>query len=180
MLAIRLQRTGRSGHAQFRLIAQDSRFSPTSGRVVAHLGSYDPHTKAIAIDKDKAADYLSKGAQPSPRAAKLLKAEGVKLPSWVAEASPRKRDIRNPEKLRRNRPAGAEAPTKAEAPVAEEAAAAEPATEPSAEPSAEAPAEETAAEPSPEEKPTEEPKTEKSSQSDPPAEEAEPAADKAE
>lgn len=154
MLAIRLQRTGRSGHAQFRLIAQDSRFSPTSGRVVAYLGSYDPHTKQATIDKDKAAGYLSKGAQPSERAAKLLKAEGVKLPTWVAKPLKQKGEIRNPEKLRRNRPAGAPTPE----PKAEAAPEGEtPAEAPGEEAAAETPAETEVAAP---EKPADETPTE--------------------
>ncbi len=122
MLAIRLQRTGRSGHAQFRVIVQDSRFSPKRGRVTAYLGSYDPHTKTTMLDKEKAADYLSHGAQPSDKVAQLLKSEGVKLPDWVKLSTQKnKRAIRNPEKLRRNRPAGTEAP----APEAAEEASAE-------------------------------------------------------
>jgi small subunit ribosomal protein S16 len=104
MLAIRMQRTGRSGHAQFRVVVQDSRFSPSSGRVVAYLGNYDPHTKAAALDGEKASYYLERGAQPSDRVAQLLKTEGIILPSWVKLSQPKKRDVRNPEKLRKNQP----------------------------------------------------------------------------
>lgn len=99
-----MQRRGRRGHAQFRLVVQDSRFSPTSGRVVAYLGSYDPHTKVANFDKEKATEYLKNGAQPTDRAARLLKSEGVKMPSWVKESAPAKKTIRHPEKLRKNRP----------------------------------------------------------------------------
>jgi small subunit ribosomal protein S16 len=122
MLAIRMQRTGRKGHAQFRVVVQDSRFSPTSGRVVEYLGSYNPHTKTTTLDKEKAQTYLSNGAQPSDRVVILLKQEGVKLPAWVKEPSKHERTIRNPEKLRRNRPAepAAETPA-AEIPVDETA-----------------------------------------------------------
>jgi small subunit ribosomal protein S16 len=123
MLAIRMQRTGRKGHAQYRLVAQDSRFSPTSGRVVAYLGSYNPHTKEAVIDGEKVSTYLANGAQPSDRAAKLLKKEGIKLPDWVKISPDKKREIRNPEKLRRNRPAGAEA--EAEKPAEQEGSATE-------------------------------------------------------
>jgi small subunit ribosomal protein S16 len=149
MLAIRMQRTGRSGHAQFRVIVQDSRFSPTRGRVVAYLGSYDPHTKTATLDSEKAATYLGNGAQPSDRVARLLKAEGVKLPSWVKMDSPQKRAIKHPEKLRRNRPPAEAAPEagpepqeqpEKEAP-AEETPVEQPATETTEAP-AEAPAEE--------------------------------------
>lgn len=54
MLAIRLQRTGRSGYAQYRVIVQDAHKSPTSGRVVAYIGSYDPHAKTVSLKKEKA------------------------------------------------------------------------------------------------------------------------------
>ncbi len=116
MLAIRMQRTGRKGHAMFRLVVQESRVTPTSGKVVVTLGSYDPHAKTATVDKEKAAFYLSNGAQPSDRAARLLKSEGVELPSWVKIASEKKRTIKNTDKLRRNQPkeeAPAETPAEA-------------------------------------------------------------------
>lgn len=123
MLAIRMQRTGRKGHAMFRLVVQESRVTPTSGKVVVTLGSYDPHAKVATIDKEKAAFYLGNGAQPSDRAARLLKSEGVELPKWVKVAdADKKRAIRNPEKLRKNQP-------KEEAPVEAEAEAEAPAEE---------------------------------------------------
>ncbi|MEX2006901.1 MAG: 30S ribosomal protein S16 [Candidatus Saccharimonadales bacterium] len=121
MLAIRLQRTGRSGHAEFRLIVQDSHFSPKRGRVVAYLGSYNPHTKVAAIDSKTAAKYLENGAQPSDKAAQLLKKEGIKLPAWVKTPAKKKRAIKHPDKLRRNRPVGAPAPESPQ-PAAEETA----------------------------------------------------------
>jgi small subunit ribosomal protein S16 len=122
MLAIRLRRTGRKGHAQFRVIVQDSRFSPSSGRVVAYLGSYDPHAKTAVLDKEKITNYLTNGAQPSGRAAGLFKSEGITLPNWVKEAQPKKRAIRHPEKLRRNRPPEEAAPPVPAAEAPEETA----------------------------------------------------------
>jgi len=137
MLAIRMQRTGRRGHAQFRLVVQDSHFHPTRGRVVAYLGSYDPHAKVTQVDKELAQKYLSNGAQPSDRVANLLKSEGVKLPDWVKVSAPQKRSVKNPDKRRSTRPAEAVA---AEAAV-EEVAATEPVSETPAEPAEETPAE---------------------------------------
>ncbi len=160
-----MQRTGRRGHAQFRVIVQDSRFSPSGGRVVAYLGSYDPHTKKLVVDAEKASQYLANGAQPSDRIAGLLKAEGVKLPTWVKTGEPRKRAIRNPEKLRRNRPAqetpAAEGETLETKAPAEETPAEQPDSEPQAEPEAavEIPTEETPSETEPTaEEATDEPK----------------------
>ena len=110
MLAIRFQRTGRRGQAKFRVIVQDSRRTPTSGRVVANLGHYNPHTKEHGVDFDRLQTYLSHGAQPSPRVVNLLVSQKIKLPAWVKPPVERQRPIRNPDKLRRNRPAGTEAP----------------------------------------------------------------------
>ena len=105
MLVIRMQRTGRKGHAMFRVVVQDSRVTPTSGKVVALVGSYDPHAKTTRLDKDKASFYLKNGAQPSPRVVRLLKQEKVTLPTWITIPADRQRTIRNPEKLRKNQPA---------------------------------------------------------------------------
>ncbi len=147
MLAIRLQRTGRSGHAQFRVIVQDNRFSPKRGRIVAYLGNYDPHTKTATVDGQKAAKYLENGAQPSDRVAKLLQKEGIKLPTWVKLSEPQKRTVRNPEKRRSTRPAQPEAPAAAPEPPAEETAPASEEPAPAIEQEPEQPAEQ---EPEPE------------------------------
>lgn len=104
MLVIRLQRTGRKGHAQFRVVVQDSRRTPTSGKIVAQVGTYDPHTKTVNLDKERAQHYLDHGAQPSDRVVFIFEKEGVKLPSWVSKASKKEGKIRNAEKLRRNQP----------------------------------------------------------------------------
>jgi small subunit ribosomal protein S16 len=104
MLVIRMQRTGRKGHAMFRVVVQDSRRTPTSGKVVAQLGSYDPHTKAVTLNKERAQFYLDHGAQPSERATRLLKAEGVKLPAWAKLSADKERTVRNADKRRSTRP----------------------------------------------------------------------------
>jgi small subunit ribosomal protein S16 len=118
MLVIRMQRTGRKGHAMFRVVVQDSRRTPSSGKVVAQLGSYDPHAKTLILNKEKVEFYLEHGAQPSERAARLIAGEGIKLPEWVKATSVRTRTVRNADKRRSTTPA---APV--EEPVAEEIAA---------------------------------------------------------
>ncbi len=129
MLVIRLQRTGRSGHAMFRIVVQDSRRTPTSGKVVARLGSYDPHNKVIVLYKEKAQFYLDHGAQPSNRLIYILSSEGVKLPNWVEKPEAKTRTVRNPEKRRSTAPkeevvaeeAAPEVTEATEAPATEEA-----------------------------------------------------------
>ncbi len=127
MLAIRLQRLGRKGLPQYRVAVQESHRHPTSGRVVAYVGSYNPHSKAVKIDVEKVTTYLSNGAQPSPRVVRLLVAEKVALPSWVKIGAPKTHAIKHNEKLRKNQPKVEAAPapevveTPVETPVADEA-----------------------------------------------------------
>ena len=107
MLAIRLQRVGRTGHAMYRMAVQESRRHPSSGRVVAYVGTYDPHTKDAKVQVELAQKYLDNGAQPSPRVIKLLISAGVKMPKWVENVDNKKsKSIRNIEKLRKNQPKG--------------------------------------------------------------------------
>jgi len=150
MLSIRFQRTGRKGHAQFRIVVQDSRLTPTSGKVVARLGSYNPHTKTVTLDKEKAEFYLKNGAQPSDRAVRMFKAEGIKLPDWVKEPASKERAVRNPEKRRSTAPAEvAPAEESTEAPAEESQKEEAPAEVAPAEESTEAPAEESQKEQAP-------------------------------
>ena len=89
----------------YRLAVQEAHRHPSSGRVVAYVGSYNPHTKEANIQVESAQKYLDNGAQPTPRVVKLLKEAGVKLPKWVKEsAADKHKSIRSPEKLRKNQP----------------------------------------------------------------------------
>lgn len=105
MLAIRLQRVGRKGYPVYRLAVQEAQRHPSSGRVVAYVGSYNPHTKEANVQVEAAQKYLDNGAQPTPRVVKLLKDAGVKLPKWVKEVkADKQKAIKNTEKLRKNQP----------------------------------------------------------------------------
>lgn len=120
MLAIRLQRLGRSGYATYRIAVQESQRHPSSGRVVAYIGSYNPHTKEANVQVEDAQKYLGNGAQPTPRVAALLEKAGVALPAWVKRpATDKQKSIRHAEKLRKNQPAEVVEEAPAEA-VAEE------------------------------------------------------------
>ena len=83
MLAIRLQRLGRKALPVYRLAVQEAQRHPSSGRVVAYVGSYNPHTKETRIDTEKVDYYLKNGAQPTPRVVRILKDQKVSLPAWV-------------------------------------------------------------------------------------------------
>ena len=117
MLAIRLQRLGRKGYPTYRLAVQESQRHPSSGRVVAYVGSYNPHTKETTINLEKVAYYLEHGAQPTPRVVKILTEQKVKLPDWVkTHAGDKAVAVKHAEKLRKNQPAKeVEAPEEPEA-----------------------------------------------------------------
>jgi small subunit ribosomal protein S16 len=142
MLAIRLGRIGRKAYPTYRIIVQDAHRHPSSGRVVAYVGSFNPHTKEVTLDKEKIEKYLSCGAQPTTRVVKLLQDAKIKLPKWVElPRTDMSKGIRNPDKLRKNQPKEEKVEETAEEVVAPEEAAAEEAV------ATDAPAEETPAEP---------------------------------
>ena len=126
MLAIRLQRQGKTHYATYRVIVQDVLRHPSSGKVVAYVGSYNPHTKQVQLDKEAIENYLSHGAQPTDRVVRILTGEGITMPKWVKTVRGKQRDIRNPEKLRRNQPKEEPVEAQAEGTTASDSSAAEP------------------------------------------------------
>lgn len=73
MVRIRLTRMGAKKRPFYRLVAADSR-SPRDGRFIEQLGYYDPMRDPHVVNfKLERIDYwLSKGAQPSETADKLI------------------------------------------------------------------------------------------------------------
>jgi small subunit ribosomal protein S16 len=129
----------------YRIVVQEGQLTPKSGRVVAYVGSFNPHSKENSLDTEKIAEYLKNGAQPSPRVVKLLVENKVKLPDWVKKTkTDAKGATRFPDKLRKNQPeeSGATSDEKVEEAPAEAA----PETDAPTEPTEEVPAEEKPAE----------------------------------
>ena len=126
MLAIRLQRQGKTHYATYRVIVQDVLRHPSSGKVVAYVGSYNPHTKQVQLDKEAIENYLSHGAQPTDRVVRILTGEGMTMPKWVKTVRGKQRNIRNPEKLRRNQPKEEPVEAQVEGTTASDSSAAEP------------------------------------------------------
>ncbi len=71
---IRLRRMGARNNPFYRVVVADSR-SPRDGRFIEELGYYDPKSQpaVIKIDKEKAAEWIKKGAQPTDTVKRLLK-----------------------------------------------------------------------------------------------------------
>ena len=71
MLVIRLARTGRNKYPTYRIVAAESARAAT-GRFIAVLGNYNPHTKELSLKTDEIKRHMSNGAQPSNTVIKLL------------------------------------------------------------------------------------------------------------
>jgi small subunit ribosomal protein S16 len=70
---MRLRRMGAKHQPSYRIVVADSR-SPRDGRYIDQVGFYNPLTNPaeIRLDRDKAIEWLRKGAQPSETVAILL------------------------------------------------------------------------------------------------------------
>lgn len=79
MLIIRLQRTGRENLPTYRVVVAE-KARPVKGGILEHIGHYLPaaNPPSVAINKDRVAHWLSKGATASDTVARLLSNNGVK------------------------------------------------------------------------------------------------------
>lgn len=78
MVKIRLRRTGAKKKPSYRLVVADSR-APRDGAFLSIIGHYNPLTdpETIVINEEEALNWLSKGAQPTAAAARLLSKMGI-------------------------------------------------------------------------------------------------------
>jgi small subunit ribosomal protein S16 len=80
-LKIRLSRGGAKKRPFYRIVVADAR-SPRDGRFIERLGTFDPlapkdSETRLVLDVEKAKDWLTKGAQPTDRVARLLDGVGA-------------------------------------------------------------------------------------------------------
>ena len=71
---IRHRRMGAKKAPFYRVVVADSRF-PRDGRFIEEIGYYDPTKEpaVVNIDKEKAEEWIKKGAQPTDTVKRLLK-----------------------------------------------------------------------------------------------------------
>ncbi len=69
---------GRRKRPYYHIVVADSR-APRDGRFIERIGSYNPMTKpaTIELDRERAFDWLMKGAQPTDTARAILRFKGV-------------------------------------------------------------------------------------------------------
>ena len=75
---LRLMRIGKKKQPQYRIVVMDER-APRDGRYIEQIGRYDPRQQPslVEVDNARAADWLSKGAQPTETVEKLLNVSGA-------------------------------------------------------------------------------------------------------
>jgi small subunit ribosomal protein S16 len=75
---IRLQRHGSKKRPFYFIVVADAR-APRDGKFIQKIGTYNPLTvpSTIQIDRQKALDWLHKGAQPTDTVRKILSYKGV-------------------------------------------------------------------------------------------------------
>lgn len=148
---IRLARGGAKKRPYYRMVVADVR-APRDGSFIEKVGTYNPllnkdDKERVTIKADRIEHWLSKGAQPTERVAKFIKAAGVKLPEAIAKKMQIKEKVQaeKAKKLAAEKKAAEAAKKAEEAKAAAEAKAAEEAekaAEEAAAPAEEAPAEE--------------------------------------
>ena len=72
MLKIRLKRLGMKKTPAYRIIVINST-TKREGKPIEELGHYNPKTKFMQLNKAKAEEWISKGAQPTETVAFLIK-----------------------------------------------------------------------------------------------------------
>ncbi len=78
MLKIRLRRTGAKKQPSYRLVVAEAT-APRDGTFIENLGHYNPLTTptTFVINEDRVREWLQRGAQPTDRVTRLLRAQGV-------------------------------------------------------------------------------------------------------
>ncbi|MDH5454098.1 MAG: 30S ribosomal protein S16 [Paracoccaceae bacterium] len=81
-MKIRLARGGSKKRPHYSIVATDSRM-PRDGRFLEKLGTYNPllakdSEERVKMNMERVQYWLSKGAQPTDRIARMLEAAGVK------------------------------------------------------------------------------------------------------
>ena len=96
MLVIRLARGGRKKYPVYRIVAADSRRAAT-GKFVAVLGNYNPHTKELKFQKEELSQFIANGAQPSEAVLRLMRKDGIELPKWAVLVDKHRKPKKEPE-----------------------------------------------------------------------------------
>ena len=80
MVVLRLTRQGSKKRPFYRIVAADKR-SARDGKFIDLIGTYDPRTKAFALDGERYEQWVKRGAQPSETLASLVRRQKRSAPA---------------------------------------------------------------------------------------------------
>lgn len=133
-VALRMARHGAKKRPFYHIVAADSR-SARDGKYLERVGTYNPmvekdHADRVRLNDERIKYWLSVGAQPSDRVARILAAAGL-VPAVKWDNSPKKSapKAKAQERLKEAAEKAAAAKAAAEAPAVEAPAADAPAAE---------------------------------------------------
>jgi len=120
-----MQRTGRINQPSFRIVVVEHTASPTAGKFVDKVGTYNPKTKERKLDGERIKYWISVGAQPSATVHNMLVSLKI-IDAKKINVLPKYKEPAKPEAAAEaaSAPAAAEE-TAEEAPAKEEATAPE-------------------------------------------------------
>jgi small subunit ribosomal protein S16 len=106
MVKLRLRRIGARSKPMYRIVVADSR-SPRDGAFIEVIGHYNPllNPEVLDIDKEKALQWINKGAKPTETVERLLIKSGVitkKDKSVKTKVKARKKVVTKPEVVTEN------------------------------------------------------------------------------
>lgn len=100
-IKLRLSRAGAKKHPYYHLVVAHSR-SPRDGRYLERLGTYNPmlprdDAKRVILNQERIKYWLSVGAQPSDRVARMLSVIGLcekpAVPEQTKKSAPRPKTV---------------------------------------------------------------------------------------
>jgi small subunit ribosomal protein S16 len=73
---MRLKRMGSKKNPFYRIVVADAR-APRDGRFIEEIGFYNPLSKELKMDNEKAANWIKNGVQPTETVRSLLRKSGA-------------------------------------------------------------------------------------------------------
>ncbi len=85
-------RAGRKGQPKFKVVVAEQARA-VKGKFQKKLGVYDPHTKALEVDKEAVVELIGHGAQPTTTVARIFQKAGMKdMEKFIKRADYKKKE----------------------------------------------------------------------------------------
>ena len=93
MLMIRFQRIGRRNDPAFRIVLLDKKRAAQSGGVIERLGTYNPKSKSLTLNAERAKEWIAQGVQLTDSVKNILITRSI-IEGKKVNALPRRTPIK--------------------------------------------------------------------------------------